>query len=145
MWCRSEMPLYPCKSYGLSPYKDTISRWCMGYRMHATTHTHTHTHTHTLQTIETTRQLHHAACETTRQLHHAACSTTIVERVFAAAAGAVCGAVLSGCTISQAQMCGAVLSRSTGHSLEEWVGVDAAGSVKRLVTRPDHQGGRRRV
>jgi len=54
-------------------------------------------------------------------------------------------AVLSRATISQAQVCGAVLSRSTGHSLEEWVGVDAAGSVKRLVTRPDHQGGRRRV
>ena len=45
--------------------------WCMSYRMHATTHTHTHTHT--LQAIETTRQLHHAAC-----------STTIEERVFAA-------------------------------------------------------------
>jgi hypothetical protein len=31
--------------------------------------------------------------------------------------------------MSQARVCGDVLSRSTGHSLEEWEGCDAAGSL----------------
>jgi len=68
------MPLYPCKSYGLSPYKDTISRWCMGYRMHATTHTHTHTHTHTANNRNdkaiTPRRMRNNKAITPRRMQH---------------------------------------------------------------------------
>ena len=31
--------------------------------------------------------------------------------------------------MSQARVCGDVLSRATGHSLEEWMGGDAVGAV----------------
>ena len=38
--------------------------------------------------------------------------------------------------MSQARVCGDVLSRATGHSLEEWVGGDAAGAVLSRSTVP---------
>ncbi len=44
--------------------------------------------------------------------------------------------------MSQARVCGDVLSRSIGHSLEEWVGCDAAVAV---LSRPTGQSLEERV
>ena len=44
--------------------------------------------------------------------------------------------------MSQARVCGDVLSRSIGHSLEEWVGCDAAGAV---LSHPTGQALEKRV
>ena len=44
--------------------------------------------------------------------------------------------------MSQARVCGDVLSRSTGHSLEEWMGSDAVGAV---LSRPTGQALKERV
>jgi hypothetical protein len=44
--------------------------------------------------------------------------------------------------MSQARVVGDVLSRSTGHSLEEWVGGDAADAV---LSRPTCQALKKRV
>ena len=44
--------------------------------------------------------------------------------------------------MSQARVCGDVLSRSTCHSLEEWVGCDAAGAV---LSHPTDQALEKRV
>ena len=44
--------------------------------------------------------------------------------------------------MSQARVCCDVLSRSSGHSLEEWVGCDAAGAV---LSHPTDQALEKRV
>ena len=44
--------------------------------------------------------------------------------------------------MSQARVCGDVLSRATGHSLEEWVGWEAAGAV---LSHPTDQALEKRV